>query len=743
MQNDYYKMHKLYLLFLLTVFQISYGFTQVSFSITDQLSGDPIENVHIYIPIKKQTKVLVTNKNGQANYSQNIHIKDGIKLSHIGYETLVINVNEIKSEYQFSLVPLHNELDNIVLTGDIIPISKKESVYDVITVSEKQIEKLGAVDATQVLKWEKGIRITRDPVLGSSVSINGLSGEHVKIIVDGIEMNGRSDGFVDLEQIQIQEKQSVEVVKGPVSLEYGSNALGGVIQFISHDEDIRDSIGGSIQLLAENTGTYKSTFHFIEARKKHSLNVYFNRTYFDGWNANDVFWEGFSGQVADSNRVNSWNPKLSINGKVKYDLTLNKLRLTNQIFYQNETITERGYPFVAPTYSKAKDSELESHRFFAQSQLKGAFKDHHLFKIIANAQFYNRYRKTFIKDLNTLTVLPNSLVTDTTSYNSFQFRYQAKFMGFNKHKLDYGIDVLYDEIKGQRINGDKKDLLSYGLYIKDRIEINKKAVLQAGVRLSHFTNGKTAITPSLNSKFEFKDQSVLKLSLSRGYRNPGLKDLYFEFIDNNHHIIGNSALKAEQSYHLNTSYSKAVKEKVMISIGSFFNYMTNKIELIQATENSSWFTYGNFSKYQGFGGHIDLSRPIKSWQFNLGYQFISDRILEDRIPNNWVNSHQISSRIQKSIQQHSVLSLALIWNSERSTFRYDDDETTQRFLQEAYTFIDFGYQYKYSQKIELGLWVKNILDVTAITNSNASAHSSSQQNIARGRMLQMQIRLKL
>jgi len=736
-------MHKLYLLFLLTIFQISYGFTQVSFSITDQLSGDPIENVHIYFPIQKQTKVLVTNKNGQANYSQDLHLKDEIKLSHIGYETLVINVNELKSEYQFSLVPLHNELDNIVLTGDIIPISKKESVYDVITVSEKQIEKLGAVDATQVLKWEKGIRITRDPVLGSSVSINGLSGEHVKIIVDGIEMNGRSDGFVDLEQIQIQEKQSVEVVKGPVSLEYGSNALGGVIQFISHDEDIRDSIGGSIQLLAENTGTYKSAFHFIEARKKHSLNVYFNRTYFDGWDANDVFWEGFSGQVADSNRVNSWNPKLFINGKVKYDLTLNKLRLTNQIFYQNETIKERGYPFVAPTYSKAKDSELESHRFFVQSQLKGTFNDHHLFKIIANAQFYNRYRKTFIKDLNTLTVLPNSLVTDTTSYNSFQFRYQAKFMGLNKHKLDYGVDVLYDEIKGQRINGDKKDLLSYGFYIKDRIEINKKIVLQTGLRLSHFTNGKTAITPSLNSKFEFKDQSVLKLSLSRGYRNPGLKDLYFEFIDNNHHIIGNSSLKAEQSYHINTSYSKLVKEKVMINIGSFFNYMTNKIELIQATENSSWFTYGNFSKYQGFGGHIDLSRPIKSWQINLGYQFISDRILEDRIPNNWVNSHQISSRIQKSIKQHSVLSLALIWNSERSTFRYDDDETTQRFLQEAYTFIDFRYQYKYSKKIELGLWVKNILDVTAITNSNASVHSSSQQNIARGRMLQMQIRLKL
>ena len=54
------------------------------------------------------------------------------------------------------------------------------------------------------------------------------------------------------------------------------------------------------------------------------------------------------------------------------------------MFYQNEQIKERGYPFVAPLYSKAKDSEVTSHRFFVQSQLKGTFNEHHVFKIIGN-----------------------------------------------------------------------------------------------------------------------------------------------------------------------------------------------------------------------------------------------------------------------------------------------------------------------------------------------------------------------
>ena len=736
-------MLKQHVLLFLTLFQVSVGISQVLFSIKDNQSEEPIENVHIYIKKFGKTKVLVTDNSGQVRSDIELNKDDELKLTHIGYETLHVKVEDVKSEYEFKLTPLLNELDNIVLTGEVVPVAKKDVLYDVITVTEKQIEKIGAVDATQVLRWEKGLRISRDPILGSSVSINGLSGEHVKIIVDGIEMNGRSDGFVDLEQIQIQEKQSIEVVKGPVSLEYGSNAMGGIVQFVSHDEDIRDSIGASAQLLAENTGTYKTAFHIVEAGKKHSLNMYFNRTYFDGWSANDVFWEGFESQVADSNRVKAWNPKQFINGKLKYDVSLDKLRITSQVFYQNEQIKERGYPFVAPTYSKAKDSELESHRFFAQSQLKGAFNDHHLFKIIGNVQLYKRYRDTYIKDLSDLTIVPNSMYSDTTSYNSYQFRYQAKYMDWVNHKVDYGFDVLYDEIVGRRIEGEKQNMFAYGFYIKDRIEINKKCVVQTGLRISHFTNGETAITPSVNSKFELKDESVLKVSLSRGYRNPGLKDLYFEFIDNNHHIIGNSDLKPEESYHVNLGYSKSFKRNVMLNVGSFYNQMSNRIELIQSTENAGWFTYGNFSKYQGYGGSLDLGKRFKSWEISTGYQFVSDRVVEDRIPDNWVKNHQASARVQKSIKDHSSFTLALIWNSERSTFRYGNDGQTIRYTQEAYSFLDFGYQYKYSKHIDFGFWVKNILDVTAISNTNGTAHSSAQQNIARGRMLQMQIRLKL
>ncbi len=734
-----------YILTVLFVLKTSVGVSQVICSIQDIQSNELLQDVHVYIKQEKETKVFVTNSSGKITSEIKLNIGDKVKITHIGYETLNVTINAIQSEYRYKLIPLLNELDNIVLTGEILPTSKKESLYDVITITDKEIEKLGAVDATQVLQWENGVQIARDPVLGSSVSINGLSGEHVKIIVDGVEMNGRSDGFVDLEQIQIQEKQSVEVVKGPVSLEYGSNAMGGIVQFISHDEDIRDSIGGNAQILAENTGTYKTAFHIIEAGKKHSLNLYFNRTYFDGWKSDDVFWEGFNAQVADSSRVKNWNPKRFINAKVKYDISLKNMRMTNLVFYQNEQIKEKGFPFVAPLYLRAKDSEVTSHRFFVQSQIKGSFSDHHLYKIIGNAQLYTRYRDTFIKDLSDLSIVPDTKVSDTISYNAYQVRYQAQYMDILNHKIDYGMDVLYDEIVGERIENSKKHQISYGLYIKDKIEVSKLLKLQLGARISYFSTGKTALTPSISSRMDFENGSVAKLSLSRGFRNPGLKDLHFEFIDNNHHIIGNEALKPEQSYHINLGYSKPLNNNIVIDFGGFYNSMSNKIEFIQSVDNANWLTYGNFSKYEGYGGHLDFRKMYSTWGFNIGYQFISDRILEDRVPDNWADNHQISSRIQKTIKAHSTLTVSMKWNSKRYSFRFDQDGNTERFAQDAFTFLDFGYQYNFSRNLNLGFWVKNILDVTSVTGTNETAHSSStsQQSIARGRMLQMQIRYTL
>jgi len=80
-----------------------------------------------------------------------------------------------------------------------------------------------------MLSTELNIRTTHDGALGSSLTMQGLGGEHIKILVDGVPVIGRENGNIDLDQINLQNVDHIEVINGPMSVVYGSNALAGVI----------------------------------------------------------------------------------------------------------------------------------------------------------------------------------------------------------------------------------------------------------------------------------------------------------------------------------------------------------------------------------------------------------------------------------------------------------------------------------------------------------------------------------
>jgi len=711
-------------------------FSQTTLVVLDAESGQPISEAYIKI---NSGYPIISNASGEVHIPTSLN-KRLVEISHVSYFNYQDTLQNNAEKITVFLNPKLEQLNTVVLTGELEGVSKNKVVHQTKIISQKQIEQIGGSHAGDVLKFQSGLTVSRDPVLGSSLSINGLSGEHVKIIVDDVELNGRSDGFIDLEQIVIENDQKIEVVKGPLSLQYGSNALGGVVQFVSTDTDIRDSIGVKGVFSAENTGTYRSLIHFVEAKKKHSLNVYFNRTFFDGWKEGDVFWEGFGKEIADSNRFKTWKPKEIINGKVKYDVNLGKLRLTNQASYQVETITTKGYPFLPPTYSIAKDSKTKAKRFYFQSVLKGNFGKNHLFKITANHQNYTRVIDAFTTQLNTLETLNH--VENTTKYFSNQIRYQGNVNFDDKHFVHYGFDALLDEISGERIENNKQNQQAYGFFVKDRIEWNKHWTIQPGIRYNYYSNSTSAFSPSLAMLWKNNKQSEVRASISQGFRNPTIKDLYFEFIDNNHHIIGNETLKPENSSHINLDFEHKISKNIRITANGFYNVLNNKIQLVQSVNDANIYTYSNFSKYKGFGGGSEFQLRLKRFQWNTGVQYLSDKVLDRNIPDRWIKSYQISTQIQKDFKNSDRITLAFIWNSEKSFYQFDSSENIIQTIQSAYHFMDLGYHKKISKHLDVSFWVKNIFDVTQIENQNTTAHSSSQQNIDRGRQVQVQLKVR-
>jgi len=85
------------------------------------------------------------------------------------------------------------------------------------------------------MNTQLNIRIGQDNILGSSMSINGLSGQNVKVMVDGVPVIGRLEGNIDLSQINMNNVSKIEIIEGPMSTIYGTDALGGVVNIITQD----------------------------------------------------------------------------------------------------------------------------------------------------------------------------------------------------------------------------------------------------------------------------------------------------------------------------------------------------------------------------------------------------------------------------------------------------------------------------------------------------------------------------
>lgn len=124
-------------------------------------------------------------------------------------------------------------LESIVVTGQMKNSTVDLSVQKIKVIDRAKIDKMGAVSLRDVLTNELNFRITQDAVLGSRISVQGLSGSQVKILMDGVPIIGRLDGNIDLNQINLNNIERIEIIEGPMSVIYGTDASAGVINLIT------------------------------------------------------------------------------------------------------------------------------------------------------------------------------------------------------------------------------------------------------------------------------------------------------------------------------------------------------------------------------------------------------------------------------------------------------------------------------------------------------------------------------
>lgn len=150
----------------------------------------------------------------------------------------------------------HRNIDEIVITGQYNPQSINKSIYKVEVIDQQQIKNMAATTVAEVLNQNLNMMIVPDSGSGDSrANIMGLGGEYTKVLIDNIPVvNDEGLGnMMDLTKISLNNIEKIEIVKGSMGVEYGNNAVVGVINIITKKRASK-KFSGSAAIQEETVG---------------------------------------------------------------------------------------------------------------------------------------------------------------------------------------------------------------------------------------------------------------------------------------------------------------------------------------------------------------------------------------------------------------------------------------------------------------------------------------------------------
>jgi outer membrane receptor for ferrienterochelin and colicins len=629
------------------------------------------------------------------------------------------------------------QLDEVVITGQFEPQSMKKSVYQVRAIDKEIIQLRNPTSLQTLLNTELGIRFTEDPVLGvADISLNGMSGQNVKILLDGVPMLDRGATRESLNQIDVNTIERIEIVEGPMSVTYGTDALAGVINIITKKSLADDgNLSIAARVLEETVGEEYSAFSGL-GRHNENVNVDWHkgRLFANAGVTRNVFG-GFNQGVIEE----AWKPKDQYLGNAGFGFKNSNVDVWYRLNYVFENIKSPGEIIN----NSRTDQEYITNRFTHQSQGDWKVNDRLSFNAILSHQDYRRRTRTTITDVITgdRRLSPHAGTQDKSQFTSEVIRLISLYRFSPKLSLQSGTDINLNKGFGERIEGTQT-IHDFAVFVSSEIEATKKLSVRPGLRFIYNTkyNAPPAI-PSLNTKWKFTDRLDLRFAYARGFRAPALRELYFTFFDASHSIRGNPNLKAEFSHSFTGSLDwqmiKRQNTALKTTLGGFFSTFDNLIDfaLDPSDPTQTITTYINVYKYETKGVNLNTAYLWKNVQANLGMLYIGVYNLysdDDGALPQILYTPEVNSTVTYRFPRLGA-SASVFYKYTGARSRYSasfDQQTAEQIIQlikvEAYSWFDATLSKSIGKYVTVNGGVKNVFDVARL-RSNAvagGAHSA-------------------
>ncbi|MFN8154778.1 MAG: TonB-dependent receptor [Bacteroidia bacterium] len=652
------------------------------------------------------------------------------KVQMVGYMDRIDTIPQATNVQEIVLTNTPKSMGEVTITGNHMPGYQKDAVVPVQVLKTQDIEKRGAVTVKDLLAQELNIRVGYDPSLGSSMTMQGTGGEHIKILIDGVPVIGRQNGNIDLGQLNLSNVERVEVVKGPMSVLYGTDALGGVINIITKTP-VKNQWNASMTGFYESTGQYNMDGTVNLGLKSTTISLNGGRNFFDGWDP----------EHTDS-RAQLWNPREQYFSSVKVTQAIHNLKLSLLSSWFSEEVINKSNPLITPYFAYAYDQYYNTVRFHHQLSAEQKFKNRGILNFTGAYSTYEYIKNTHRKDMvllsDELTADPND--DDTTKFRAVFSR--ATYVWTDpktRWSVLGGVDFNFEEGQGKKIDNSTHSMTDVAAYASIDYKPIERITIRPAIRAIYNSQFNAPFVPSINALVKLTSNWNLRGSFSKGYRAPSLKEQYLYFVDNGiHNVRGNPNLQSETSnqFIFGAEYRNTGQDHLFILEPSvFYNDIHHKISLVQVDVSSTLYTYINLDRFTSRGTEIKARFVHKQYAINAGFSYTgTNGTFEGDIEQPaiaWTPEFNAGGDYTMK-KSKTIFSVLWKYNGERPIYLVDNNDQIYRYTNQSYQMLDVSArQSMLKERISLTLGIRNILDVTNVrAMSSGGAHSGGGDGTA-------------
>ena len=599
---------------LFVLFSIQTGFAQER-TVNGRVysEGEPLNGASLRI--KGTNLGTITNEQGYFSIEFSEKRNNQLIISYIGHKSKQIEIDPNNSDVGRIILELYESLDEIVISGTLKPVSKLKSPVAVEVYSQSFFKANPSPSIFESLESINGIRpqLNCNVCNTGDIHINGQEGSYTMVLIDGLPIVSGLSTVYGLSGIPQSLIERVEIVKGPASTLYGSEAIGGVINLITKLPENSSKL--SIDSFMSDWGEINTDIGYKYSLSKKTTGL-LGINYFNFSNPIDKNNDGFT-DLTIQDRVSIFN-KFTYGDKLSF-----ATRFVYEDRWGGQLDWEPKYRGGDTIYGES----IYTTRFEAFGNYK--FNKNLSFQFSYNNHTHNSAYGTTIFNANQTIGFGQLIWNKTIKNNDLLFGLAYRYTYYDDDTTATFNDIL---------NSNKEDIYHMpGLFIQDEIKINESNTLLLGIRFDHNSLHGNIFTPRINYKLSNYDQtSILRLSFGTGYRVAQVFTEDHAALTGARDVVFLNDLEPEKSWNTNLNYVKKVylKEGAIIDfdISIFKTQFSNKI-IPDYDTNPNKIIYDNLkgrSISQGLSLNINslLENGIR---FNLGATYIDSYIKEDGV----------------------------------------------------------------------------------------------------------------